>query len=123
MNDYKGWTGAQRIECEKRLLEAINKGEIKDSSEYPCEICGDTRKRHHYHCTNYDYDKAMDSLHPLCWCCHINLHSIENGESSSHFKAAVSYFNNVKKRLGCKKMPMPIPQPGKEWLSEDEASE
>ena len=53
MNDYKGWTGAQRIECEKRLLEAIGRGEIPDSSKLPCEICGDTQKLHHYHCTNF----------------------------------------------------------------------
>ena len=120
MNGYKGWTAEQRMDCQRRMLEAIRNGSIPDSSELPCEICGDIHSRHHYHCTNYDEDKCMDNLHPLCWKCHINLHSIEIGSKSPYFYRAVAYFEQVKHYLNGRKMPMPIPQVGKEWKKEDE---
>ena len=123
MNGYKGWTKEQRLECQNRMLDAIRRGEIPDSSELPCEICGDTSRRHHYHCTNYDRDKAMSSLHPLCWMCHINLHSIEIGPSSQYYQRAEAYFQRLRYTLNGKKMPMPIPEYGKEWEKNEETSD
>lgn len=120
----KVWTAEQREHHLKLTKKAIADGVIPDSSKLPCEICGDTRRRHHYHCTDYD-DTTFPSpnLHALCFKCHLALHSIERGTGDRYYWSSKSYFDNLRQALGGRRMPMPIPELGKEWKREDEGNE
>ncbi len=71
MKSYKGWTGAQRTASLKKTNEAIRQGIIPKPKK--CKRCGQEQGIIQYH--NHDYSDPIKYLEPLCWRCHMVLHS------------------------------------------------
>jgi hypothetical protein len=71
MKSYKGWTGEERTRSLKKTNEAIRKGIILPAKK--CNRCGQEEGIIHYH--NHDYSDPIKHLEPLCWRCHMILHS------------------------------------------------
>lgn len=75
MKSYNGFTPAQRIQGDAIVKEAIARGELPPLSEQKCCLCGQTKGILHYHQEDYSPDKVVASSRPLCWVCHMMLHS------------------------------------------------
>jgi hypothetical protein len=71
MKPYKGWTGKERTRSLKKTNEAIREGVIPPPIQ--CNRCGQDRGIIQYH--NHDYSDPIKYLEPLCWRCHMVLHS------------------------------------------------
>jgi len=71
MKSYKGWTAEQRMESLKKTKAAIRRGEIPPPTK--CNRCGQTEGIIQYHNENYNHPTKY--LEPLCWRCHMVLHS------------------------------------------------
>ena len=95
--NYKGFTPEQRMANLKRVKEAIKLGLLNDPMQMKCEICGQDKGIREYHCYDYNYDVALDSLMCLCFRCHRYLHIYEIGASHKWYRYAIYYFNQVRK--------------------------
>jgi len=71
MKSYKGWTGKERSKSLKKTNEAIRKGIIPPAKT--CNRCGQDKGIIQYH--NHDYSDPIKYLEPMCWRCHMVLHS------------------------------------------------
>ena len=95
MREYKGFTDKERRANLYRVKKAIADGELPHPCTLPCEICGQDKGIREWHCEDYTPERAMQSLHCLCWRCHRNHHIIEVGEEHRRYKSAKLYFDKV----------------------------
>jgi hypothetical protein len=72
--NYKQWSGAERDRSYRLTVKAIKAGEIPPATDLGCNRCKQTEGIIHYH--NHDYSHPTKYLEPLCWRCHMILHSI-----------------------------------------------
>lgn len=107
MNRYKKWSGEDRLRSLKMTQEAQKRGLIPYPTQ--CRRCGQTKGIIHTHNHDYDVtlaitpkmlngmatqeeiDKELEVLEPLCWTCHMMLHSWYK-----HPYAVNAYFEAVK---------------------------
>jgi hypothetical protein len=71
MRSYKQWSGEERLASLKKTKAAISRGEIPPATK--CQRCNQTKGIIQYH--NHDYSDPIKYLEPLCWRCHMMLHS------------------------------------------------
>jgi hypothetical protein len=74
LRSYKQWTAAQRRKSAKKTKAAIVEGIIPSPEKLGCNRCKQQLGIIHYH--NHDYSDPIKYLEPLCWRCHMLLHSI-----------------------------------------------
>ena len=80
MKSYKGWTGEERTKSLRKTNEAIRKGIIPPAKK--CNRCGQEEGIIQYH--NHDYSDPVKYLEPLCWRCHMVLHSEHRAPEACH---------------------------------------
>jgi hypothetical protein len=73
--NYKQWSSAERDAMYRHTVKAIQNGEIPHAADLGCNRCKQTEGIIHYH--NHDYSHPTKYLEPLCWRCHMILHSIK----------------------------------------------
>lgn len=75
MKSYNGFTPEQRMHGDKIIKRAIAEGKLPPLSETKCILCGQDKGIRHYHCEDYSEDKILDDVVPVCWRCHMMIHS------------------------------------------------
>ncbi|RAP49288.1 MAG: hypothetical protein BZ138_07865 [Methanosphaera sp. rholeuAM270] len=75
MDWYNGFSPEQRMDGDKIVKEAIKKGILPPLNEVSCEICGQDKGVRHYHAEDYSPDKIVDDVIPVCWECHMHIHT------------------------------------------------
>lgn len=83
MNSYNGFTPEQRIKGDEIIKEAINNGTLPKLSECKCKFCGQDKGILHYHCEDYSPKNILKDVIPVCWRCHMMIHT--------RFKHPLSY--------------------------------
>ena len=91
MKSYNGFSPAERIKGDKIIKQAIHDGILKPLKETKCSICGQDKGIRHYHCEDYSEEKILDDVVPVCWRCHMMIHS-----RFRHRKAFEIYMSEVK---------------------------
>jgi hypothetical protein len=71
MRDFRGWSAQGRQESYAKTRQAITDGLIPPARR--CKRCGQTEGLVQYH--NEDYSDPIKYLEPLCYRCHMMLHS------------------------------------------------
>lgn len=107
MKDYQKWTGAQRQKSLKYTNQAKKMGLLEEPKK--CRFCGQEKGILHTHNTDYDVTleyvpkmiagtateeeiaKVKEVLVPICWRCHMMLHSEHRNPT-----AYKRYFEEVK---------------------------
>lgn len=90
LKSYNGFTPEQREQGDRIIKEAIAKGELKPLKDCVCADCGQDKGIRHYHTEDYSPDKILKAVVPLCWRCHMMLHSrFRHPKSYAAYKEAV----------------------------------
>lgn len=91
MKSYNGFTPAQRIAGDKIIKAAIARGELLPLNKTKCSLCGQDKGIRHYHCEDYSPENILNDVRPLCWRCHMMLHT-----RFRHPKSWKKYLQEVK---------------------------
>ena len=75
MKSYNGFTPKQRYAGLAIVKQAIADGRLKPIKECSCTFCGQDRGIRQYHSEDYTPERIVDQVIPLCWRCHMMLHS------------------------------------------------
>jgi len=108
MKDYNGFSGEERMSSYNKLKYKIQKGEVEDWKNKPCEICGLQSPTNMAHQEDYANHKHY---HTLCVECHMKLHGrfskpfiwlrhlndVKNGYVSTPYNSANHYFSTQKR--------------------------
>lgn len=73
--DYNGFNSEQRTLGDKIIKDAIKKGILPPLNETRCAICGQDKGVRHYHNEDYRPEKVIEDATPLCWRCHMHIHT------------------------------------------------
>ena len=91
MKSYNGFTPAERWRGLAIVKQAIKDGRLKPIEECKCAFCGQDKGIRQYHSEDYTPEKIVDQVTPLCWRCHMMLHS-----RFRHPKAYERYMDEIK---------------------------
>lgn len=75
MKSYNGFTAAERYKGLEIVKQAIADGVLKPVSECKCSMCGQDKGIIMYHSEDYTPEIIVSQVVPLCWRCHMMLHS------------------------------------------------
>lgn len=75
MKSYNGFTPEQRYKGLEIVKAAIANGELKPINKCVCAHCGQDKGIRQYHSENYTPENIVKQVVPLCWRCHMMLHS------------------------------------------------
>ena len=92
MKSYNGFTPKQRLAGDKIIKKAIEDGILMKLSDCKCKFCGQDKGIRHYHCEDYSPENILNDAIPVCWLCHMMIHS-----RFKHPKSYVKYFREIKK--------------------------
>ena len=81
--DGRTWTPAERLRSLRKTKKAIANGEIPPPEQLGCKRCGQKLGTIEYH--NHDYDSPTEFLEPLCFHCHMMLHSRNLASKEKYF--------------------------------------
>lgn len=101
--DGRTWTGEQRRRSLAKTKLAIKNGEIPPADQLGCRRCKQKLGTIEYH--NHDYDSPTEFLEPLCFRCHMMLHSRYPESAKRYFAevAAGKQYPPVSRSVGKKK--------------------
>lgn len=75
MGYYNGFSPKERERGNEIIKEAIKKGLLPPLNEVECAICGQNKGIRHYHNEDYSPENIVEDATPLCWRCHMHIHS------------------------------------------------
>jgi len=104
MKSYKQWSANDRHVSYEKTKKAIREGVIPPATV--CQCCGQDEGKIMYH--NEDYSDPIKYLIPLCWTCHMMLHSKYRTP-----KSYTKFFKDVKEGM------MPKATYGHNWKNLD----
>ena len=91
MKSYNGFTPYQIQKGFEKVKQAIAEGRLKPASQCVCSMCGQSRGIIMYHSEDYTLERIVDQVVPLCWRCHMMLHSrFSHPKSWEHYKKEIS---------------------------------
>lgn len=91
MKSYNGFTPAQRMAGDKIIKAAIAEGRLLPLNDTKCSMCGQDKGIRHYHCEDYSPENILNDVKPLCWRCHMMLHSrFRHPKSYEKYKAEIA---------------------------------
>jgi len=88
LRDFKQWSAAERRASAWKTKKAIEDGTIPPPEDLGCNRCGQKQGILQYH--NHDYSDPVKYLEPLCWRCHMILHS-----THINSQACQEYWDNI----------------------------
>ena len=72
---YNGFTPAERKRGDYLIKRAISKGILPPLNQTVCAICGQDKGIRHYHNEDYTPKNIIKDATPLCWRCHMHIHT------------------------------------------------
>lgn len=88
MSYYNGFSPQERMKGFRLVKKAIAEGKIPEAKTLGCCLCGQKSGIIMYHSEDYSLDKIVGQVRPLCWTCHMMLHSrFRHPKSWTKYKA------------------------------------
>lgn len=72
---YNGFSPKTRMRGDKILKKAVSDGVLPPLDSVKCAWCGQDKGIRHYHNEDYSPENIIQDATPLCWRCHLMLHS------------------------------------------------